>query len=264
MRYAQFIIFSLTILFLEGCSVLGVQKTGKQYSTKSGIKYELEVKGNGARPEAGDKIKIHFVAKISGGDKFASSRDRKRPIVFTVGVGQVIKGWDEIFTKLTVGTHARVEIPSALAYGEKGLGKVPPNSDVVYYVELIEILEPPIPYDVNQRDTFKLESGLQYLISESSTGRKAESFRTVMVNYTGYLDDGNIFDSSVEKGFPFEFQLGKGQVIAGWEEGILHMREGEKFRFIIPPSLAYGKKGFPPVIPANSTLIYDVELMRID
>ncbi|MBL4653890.1 MAG: FKBP-type peptidyl-prolyl cis-trans isomerase, partial [Flavobacteriales bacterium] len=209
-------------------------------------------------------IKIHFVGKLSGGDKFASSRDRDRPIVFTVGIGQVIKGWDEIFTKLTVGTHARVEIPAELAYGEKGLAKVPPNSDLVYYVELIEILDPPIPYDVNQRDTFKLESGLQYLIAESSTGRKAESFRTVTVNYTGYLDDGNIFDSSVEKGFPFEFVLGKGMVIAGWEEGILHMREGEKFRFIIPPSIAYGKKGFSPVIPANATLIYDVELMRID
>lgn len=246
------------------CSILIGNKVGKKYTTKSGIKFKIETKGSGVYPVEGDKIKLHFIGKLVTGDKFASSYDRGRPIVFTLGKGQVIKGWDEILPKLTIGSKVSVEIPSELGYGEQGLGKVPPNTDLTYYFELIEIIEPPVPYNVLSRDTFKLESGLQYLISESSTGQMAESFRSVTVHYTGYLEDGNIFDSSVERGFPFEFDLGKDFVIAGWEEGILHMREGEKFRFIVPPSLAYGDRGFPPTIPGNALLIYDVELLKIN
>lgn len=254
----------LLTVAISSCALIGGKQVGKLYTTKTGVKYVLEAKGNGAKPIAGDKIKIHFVGKVVNGEKFASSRDLGRPIVFTLGRGQVIKGWDLAFQELHVGDQARLEIPASLAYGESGLGKVPPNKDLVYYVELLEIVDPPVPYETANRDTFKLESGLQYIISESSTGKMAESFRNVTVDYTGYLSDGNIFDSSVDRGFPFSFELGKGQVIAGWEEGILHMREGEKFRFIVPPSLAYGQRGLSPLIPGGATLIYDVELKRID
>lgn len=86
---------------------------------------------------------------------------------------------------------------------------------------------------------------------------------TVLVRYTGKLEDGTVFDSSVERGVPFSFTLGENRVIAGWEQGILGMKVGEKKTLNIPPELGYGAMGVPGVIPANATLIFDVELVDI-
>ena len=86
---------------------------------------------------------------------------------------------------------------------------------------------------------------------------------TVLVHYIGKLEDGTVFDSSVERGVPFSFTLGENRVIAGWEQGILGMKVGEKKTLNIPPELGYGAMGVPGVIPANATLIFDVELVDI-
>ena len=86
---------------------------------------------------------------------------------------------------------------------------------------------------------------------------------TVLVHYTGKLQDGTVFDSSVSRGVPFSFTLGENRVIAGWEQGILGMTEGEKKTLTIPPELGYGAMGVPGVIPANATLIFNIELVDI-
>ena len=112
-------------------------------------------------------------------------------------------------------------------------------------------------------DTITTKSGLKYLILSKGNGSHAELNKNVEVHYTGYLTDGKVFDSSVERGDPIEFILGTGQVISGWDEGIALMNVGDKFRLIIPSNLAYGEKGAGNVIPPNSTLIFDVELISI-
>ncbi len=99
---------------------------------------------------------------------------------------------------------------------------------------------------------------------EVGTGDEAVAGRTVHVHYTGTLVDGSKFDSSVDRGQPFSFPLGAGRVIQGWEKGIAGMKVGGKRRLEIPPELGYGDRGFPPVIPANSTLIFEVELLGVD
>lgn len=115
-----------------------------------------------------------------------------------------------------------------------------------------------------QSDTVTTPSGLKYIVIERKTdGIKAEEGKAVEVHYTGYLLDGKVFDSSVERNEPFEFVLGKGQVIRGWEEGIALMSTGDKLRLIIPPDLAYGKKGAGSVIPPDATLVFDVELISV-
>lgn len=106
-------------------------------------------------------------------------------------------------------------------------------------------------------------SGLKYVDLKVGDGASPKTGQRVFVHYTGWLTDGTKFDSSVDRGQPFSFPLGKGQVIKGWDEGVATMKVGGKRKLTIPPSLGYGAGGYPPVIPASATLIFDVELLDI-
>jgi FKBP-type peptidyl-prolyl cis-trans isomerase len=95
------------------------------------------------------------------------------------------------------------------------------------------------------------------------TGDEAVAGKRVSVHYTGTLTDGSKFDSSLDRGRPFEFALGAGQVIKGWDQGVAGMRVGGKRRLTIPAELGYGARGFPPVIPPNAPLVFTVELLGV-
>jgi FKBP-type peptidyl-prolyl cis-trans isomerase len=107
------------------------------------------------------------------------------------------------------------------------------------------------------------KSGLRYQIIQKGNGKKAEKGNKVLVHYKGQLLDGTVFDSSYKRNQPLEFQVGVGQVIAGWDEGILLLNEGDKARFVIPSDLGYGSRGAGGVIPPNAHLIFDVELVKV-
>ena len=106
-------------------------------------------------------------------------------------------------------------------------------------------------------------TGLKYKVITAGTGAIPKNGDTVIVHYTGTLEDGTKFDSSRDRDSPFSFKLGIGQVIKGWDEGLSIMRVGDRRTLIIPPDLGYGARGAGGVIPANATLIFDVELLRI-
>lgn len=105
---------------------------------------------------------------------------------------------------------------------------------------------------------------MQVEILVNGDGAEATSGQNVSVHYTGWLTDGTKFDSSVDRGRPFEFPLGAGRVIRGWEEGVEGMKIGEKRRLTIPPHLGYGARGAGAVIPPNATLVFEVELLGLN
>jgi len=120
------------------------------------------------------------------------------------------------------------------------------------------------------REAVMAEGGLQLIDLAEGTGAEAGKGNTVVVHYTGWLFDpaaddnrGSKFDSSLDRGEPFEFPLGAGRVIRGWDEGFAGMRVGGKRRLVIPPEMGYGARGVPPVIPPDSTLMFEVELLEV-
>src|SRR5579863_4296592 len=113
-------------------------------------------------------------------------------------------------------------------------------------------------------DGVKTDSGLQYWDSKVGNGQVAKEGSRVRVHYTGWLTTGKKFDSSVDAGKPFDFTIGNGEVIKGWEEGVAGMKVGGKRQLRIPPELAYGSEGYPGgTIPPNATLIFDIQLLGV-
>ena len=115
-----------------------------------------------------------------------------------------------------------------------------------------------------QGEGVTLPDGLQYWDIAVGKSVPAAKGKRVRVHYTGWLLDGTKFDSSHDAGHPFVFTLGQGQVIPGWDEGLVGMKEGGKRQLRVPPALAYGEQGSPPTIPPDATLVFDIEMLNVE
>lgn len=236
-------------------------------TTASGLQYVMLAEGGGEQPQPGDVVAVHYEGRLADGTVFDSSYSRGDPIRFPLGQGYVIPGWEEGIALLREGGKARLVIPPNLAYGDTGAGNgvIPPNSTLTFDVELVEIMpgSPAAPIEVSAADLTTTESGLQYYDMQPGTGPSPGPGQTAVVHYTGWLQDGTKFDSSLDRGEPFEFAVGAGQVIPGWDEGVASMQVGGKRQLVIPSELGYGQQGAGGVIPPNATLVFEVELLEV-
>ncbi len=266
-------LFSVILIF--GCS-----KSPDVVTLKSGVKYnELKV-GTGTEAKNGDLVEIHFKGWIikDSSDLFsdwaadstkkleliADSYSMNKPMKFVLGTEAFIKGSEEGIIGMKVGGKRTIIIPSNQAYGSQGMGPVPPNTSIKVVVELVSSKEAIVAkmWDVDSTLFKTTASGLKYAIIQKGEGPVITKDKQVTVHYTGYLSDGTRFDSSVERDEPFTFVAGVGQVIPGWDEGVLLLQKGSKARFIIPAKLGYGERDLGK-IPPNSTLVFDVEVLDV-
>ena len=240
---------------------------------------------------------IYDATKSDGkGAQFDSSRTRIAPFSFIVGVGKVIKGWDQGVVGMRVGGKRTLIIPANLAYGERARPNIAANSNLLFDVEIINIIATGEPGQISSGSTSLPVASAPLPVAAAAplrlsakaplpttpveltmidqvvgSGKTAEAGTPVTVHYTGWLYDaskpggkGDKFDSSVDSGKPFVFPLGGGRVIKGWDQGVAGMKVKGKRTLIIPPQFGYGERGAGGVIPPNATLIFDVELLDVN
>ncbi len=195
---------------------------------------------------------------------YASSYDGE-PLEFTLGMGQVIEGWEKGILGMKVGEVRYLTVPAVMAYGDRSLENIPPNSDLYFEVELVHA-DPPMepdkfPQSVDALKWREISKGLKAYDERQGTGKPTVPGATLKTHYTGWLLSGRKFGSSKDMGKPLEVVLGNGKLIKGWEQGLDGMREGGVRWLRVAPAMGYGATAYS-MIPSNSTLIFRVELVE--
>ena len=240
-------------------------------------------KGKGQRPQKGDKVEVDFAATLLNGQSVGSTFDSSDKLSFVLGEGYTIQGWEEIVPKMQLGERVKAIIPFDMAYGEHSVGSIPAYSNLVYDIKLLKITTAAELKAENekamlalkaQNETAFLEylkdnnitdhtaSGLFYSKLVATDGVQPQQGQKVRIKFVASYLDGTPLGDSDQLGDAYEMVVGEGRVLKGLEEGVGMMRVGEKTRFILPYTLAYGDQAYRN-IPAYSNLIFDVELLEV-
>jgi FKBP-type peptidyl-prolyl cis-trans isomerase FkpA len=259
-----------------------------------GLYYHIEKHGGGAKAANGDYVKVQFKGMLLNGKVFDQSK-ADEPFVFQLGNREVIAGWEHGIPLFPVGSKGILLVPTEMAYGSQGVGIVPPNTPLLFEIELLAILsfeeydaymveleaKQQRKFEVEKGEQFKADkkiiqdyliaqkikkakrddSGISYAINKKGKGDLPQSGDIIEVAYTGYLTDGSVFDKG-----KYSVELGKGKVIEGWEVGLPYFNKGSEGWLLIPSKLAYGPMPIDEdgiSIPGNSVLVFEIKILEV-
>jgi FKBP-type peptidyl-prolyl cis-trans isomerase len=240
-------------------------------------------KGTGRCPVKGEKVELDFAASLLNGQPMGSTFDSPDKFSFVLGEGFTIKGWEEIVPKMHLGERVKAIIPFDLAYGEHSVGEIPAYANLVYEIKLLKITTAEELQAEKEKamQTLKAESETAFLnyiktnnITENTAsglfftkllatgGAQPQKGQRARIKFVASFLDGTPLGDSDQLGDSFDVVIGEGKVLKGLEEGVSMMHVGEKARFVLPYTLAYGEQAFGN-IPAYSNLVFDVDLLEI-
>jgi FKBP-type peptidyl-prolyl cis-trans isomerase len=248
-------------------------------TTESGLQYIVVKEGpeGGAVPTSRDRVSVMYDGRLTDGTVFDSSYARGSTSTF--GVSQVIRGWTEGLQLMSEGDEFIFYIPTEIGYGQNPRpgGAIKPGDDLIFRVELKQVAKAPepkavdadawakfTPWNSELPEVQKTGSGLEYVIlaSGDEAGVSPTNSEMVVLYYEGRFDDGGeVFDSAFQRGEPILSEANR--FIPGWVEILRRMKPDDRWLVHVPSGLAYGKRGSPPVIPADAALNFEIELMDV-
>jgi len=261
------LIFDLELIDLHATPPMPTFHAGDpaaQKTTASGIKYETLKEGAGDAPATTDVVVLKFALWNVKGDLVDCSEKNESTLKARAEDIQLafVK---EIVPLLKPGARVRFEVPPELCFGDRPAApNLPGKSTTVWEFELVRVIKPlPVPaFAMPAEDKTKTTaSGMKYEVIAEGEGESPKRGDKVKVHYAGWTSDGALFDSSYGRGEEAVFPVAA--LIRGWSEGLMLMKPGATYRFVIPPALAYGARGAPPRIGPNATLVFLVTLVKI-
>lgn len=285
-----FISLFSTFIFAKQDSVLN----NGFHVLSGGLSYKIITHGTGKRKPANtDHIEMHIHVHVEDSIIFDSRQmNNNLPVPFQITEPKFDGDPVEGFKQMVAGDSAIFKIPVEIMKksGNQMLPYMKDGQDVTYNVVLVSVMTDNEQkkdiaektakqikidnkilaeyFNKNNINATKTKSGLYYTIKNQGTGQNALTGQMVSVNYTGKLINGSVFDSNTDPAFkhkePFKFELGTGKVIKGWDEGLKLMKKGTSGTLYIPANLAYGSQDRSPSIPANSILVFDIEIVNIE
>jgi FKBP-type peptidyl-prolyl cis-trans isomerase len=247
------LVFDVELLRVQKMPAFHPATADRQKTTASGLKYEYLKNGTGAQVGDQDAVSFRYAIFTGQGTLLQCSEGHNDDRIAGSCTALPYPFLKEIAALAKVGDVFRVEVPASLM-------KAKGNMDTVWELELTGVHKMPAFRLLDPKQTVTTQSGLQYEVLVAGTGKSPKATETVVVNYTGWLTNGTMFDSSHARGEPSACPLPR--MMRGWIEGLQLMKEGGTFLFSVPPELGYGSKD-KDQIPANSTLVFLVELVAV-
>ena len=250
----------------SGPKAIEIPEGAEVLTTESGLQYVVLVDGEGGeRPGPSDKITVHYTGMLDDGTVFDSSVQRGVPV--PVMMGRVIPGWAEGLALMSPGSKYILVIPPELGYAEAGFprAQIPPNARLTFEIEMLSIEKgPALPefHAGNPEAQVTTESGLVYEVIRPSEGAPPKEGEMVHVAFAFWSQEGKLLDCSEQQEMPVKFPVGQSR-LGIFNQATLLVEEGARYRFVVPPELAFGAAGAPPMVPPNATTIWELEVVQV-